>query len=238
MLAPLTRRSVLSAAALLLAPIAAAAETKNVSAASLKQVIDVARQLSLPAGLPKGIADGVGAIVEKLKSDPDTANKAWAALVAKHGAGLDEPRVAGVARWLVRKSVLETAPKLAAVADRARFFTDQKAAIESQLGQMRKLKEKGPPPYELRALTLTATYAKGAPASKLATTATSLSGPAFAAVQKELEEKLSTVGDDAQLANVDLQNALQKQQQTLQMMSNISKMVHDTAMSTIRKIGG
>ena len=48
----------------------------------------------------------------------------------------------------------------------------------------------------------------------------------------------SSVGDDAQLANVDLQNLLQKQQQTLQMLSNISKMMHDTAMETIRKIGG
>jgi hypothetical protein len=53
-----------------------------------------------------------------------------------------------------------------------------------------------------------------------------------------LEEKLNSVGDDAQLANVDLQNMLQKQQQTLQMMSNISKMLHDTAMAIIRKIGG
>jgi hypothetical protein len=55
---------------------------------------------------------------------------------------------------------------------------------------------------------------------------------------KNLEEKLSSVGDDAQLANVDLQNMLQKQQQTLQMMSNISKMLHDTAMAVIRKMGG
>ena len=55
---------------------------------------------------------------------------------------------------------------------------------------------------------------------------------------KGLEEKLSGVGDDAQLANVDLQNVLQKQQQTLQMMSNISKMLHDTALSIIRKMGG
>lgn len=53
-----------------------------------------------------------------------------------------------------------------------------------------------------------------------------------------LEERLNSVGDDAQLANVDLQNILQKQQQTLQMMSNISKMLHDTAMAVIRKIGG
>lgn len=54
---------------------------------------------------------------------------------------------------------------------------------------------------------------------------------------KNLEEQLNSVGDDAQLANVDLQNMLQKQQQTMQQMSNISKMLHDTAMAVIRKIG-
>jgi len=51
-------------------------------------------------------------------------------------------------------------------------------------------------------------------------------------------DRLATMGDDAQLANIDLQNALQKQQQTLQMMSNISKMLHDSAMAVIRKMGG
>ena len=56
-------------------------------------------------------------------------------------------------------------------------------------------------------------------------------------IQQE-EEFLNGCSDDAQLANVDLQNMLQKQQQTLQMMSNISKMLHDTAMAVIRKIGG
>lgn len=60
----------------------------------------------------------------------------------------------------------------------------------------------------------------------------------MAAHFSELEEKLKSVGDDSQLANVDLQNVLQKQQQTLQMMSNISKMLYDTALSVIRKLGG
>ncbi|MEK7705297.1 MAG: hypothetical protein AAB426_10085 [Myxococcota bacterium] len=54
---------------------------------------------------------------------------------------------------------------------------------------------------------------------------------------KHLEEQMNGAGDDAQLANVDLQNALQKQQQTLQMMSNISKMLHDTALAIVRKTG-
>jgi hypothetical protein len=51
------------------------------------------------------------------------------------------------------------------------------------------------------------------------------------------EQKLSSLGDDAQLANIDLQNMLQKQQQTLQTLSNVSKMLHDTGMAIIRKIG-
>jgi hypothetical protein len=54
---------------------------------------------------------------------------------------------------------------------------------------------------------------------------------------EKLESRMNSVGDDAQLANVDLQNVLQKQQQNMQMMSNISKMLHDTAMAIVRKIG-
>jgi len=53
---------------------------------------------------------------------------------------------------------------------------------------------------------------------------------------RDLEEQLSTTADDAQLANIDLQNMLQKQQQTLQMfsqMSKMSKMMSDTAMAVL-----
>jgi len=55
---------------------------------------------------------------------------------------------------------------------------------------------------------------------------------------QDLEDKLASLGDDAQLARIDLQNVLQMQQQALQMMTNVSKMMHDTASSLIRKIGG
>ena len=53
-----------------------------------------------------------------------------------------------------------------------------------------------------------------------------------------IRDRLRTVGEDAQLQNIEMQNVLQKQQQTLQMMSQISKQLHDTAMAVIRKIGG
>ena len=62
----------------------------------------------------------------------------------------------------------------------------------------------------------------------------------FVALQKyieQLEEDLQGVGDDGQLENVDMQNVLEKQQQTMQMLSNVSKMLHDTTMAIIRKLG-
>jgi len=52
-----------------------------------------------------------------------------------------------------------------------------------------------------------------------------------------LQVKLNAVGDDAQLANTDLQSVLQKQQQLVTMMSNIGKLLNDTAMDTVRKMG-
>ena len=55
---------------------------------------------------------------------------------------------------------------------------------------------------------------------------------------KDWEEQLETVGDDAQLANLDLQNYMQRLQQNLPTLSNMSKTSHDTAMAIIRKIGG
>jgi hypothetical protein len=42
----------------------------------------------------------------------------------------------------------------------------------------------------------------------------------------------------SQLTNIDLQPALQKQQQSVRTMSNTSKTTHDTLMGLIRKIGG
>jgi Holliday junction resolvase RusA-like endonuclease len=55
---------------------------------------------------------------------------------------------------------------------------------------------------------------------------------------KNLEGILNRMGDDSQLANLDLQNALQKQQQLIQMISSIEKTLGDSAMAVIRKIGG
>ena len=55
---------------------------------------------------------------------------------------------------------------------------------------------------------------------------------------KDLEEELNSIGDDAQLAQIDLQNTLQKQQQLLQTLSNVAESMFDSTMSVIRKSSG
>jgi hypothetical protein len=52
----------------------------------------------------------------------------------------------------------------------------------------------------------------------------------------ELEELLDEIGNDSQLADIDLQNALQRQQEMIKMLSNIEKALHDTATAIIKKI--
>jgi hypothetical protein len=52
------------------------------------------------------------------------------------------------------------------------------------------------------------------------------------------EERLAALDNEAQLSNVDLQNMPQKQQQALQLLSSVSKTLHETAASIIRRIGG
>lgn len=54
----------------------------------------------------------------------------------------------------------------------------------------------------------------------------------------EIEESLQTIGEDQQLAQIDLQNTLQYSQQLIQTMSNVSKLMYDAEMAIIRNIGG
>ena len=51
-----------------------------------------------------------------------------------------------------------------------------------------------------------------------------------------LEEQISSVEDNVQLATADFQKQMQQQQQTLQTLSNILKTLHDSATAIIRNI--
>jgi hypothetical protein len=54
---------------------------------------------------------------------------------------------------------------------------------------------------------------------------------------KLLEQSLSSLGEDSQLASVTLQAELQRQTQTAQLLATVSKLVHDTVLAILRKAG-
>jgi hypothetical protein len=120
-------------------------------------------------------------------------------------------------------------------ADKVRFYNEQKEAIRGELTRMRGFKssvDRGDRRTDFRPnMSVWRVSSDYRPPKVIRST-----DPLDALISK-WEEELNAVGDDAQLANNDLQNVMQKQQQAMQTMSCMSKMLHDTAMAVIRKIG-
>jgi len=167
----------------------------------------------------------------------------------------------GLVQAVLRESYLQTTEDLRFYAEKVKYFNQTKKAIREHLQALRDFDRSAKSaatgrgiewsrPDKKSTAAITKLIGEQSSAGTSGEMEKALGIPArvpgpkvksFGQLEDEIkkwEEKLNSIGDDAQLANVDLQNVLQKQQQTLQMMSNISKMVHDTAMSIIRKIGG
>lgn len=161
---------------------------------------------------------------------------------------------------VLRESYLQATEDLRYYAEKVRHFNNTKKAVRDYLAELRKFRASALSTARRQGADLcrldrkdqailAKTFASHAQAHELDDVAQELCIPArvpapgvdsVERLDREIarwEEKLNSIGDDAQLANVDLQNVLQKQQQALQMLSNISKQMHDTVMSVIRKIG-
>ena len=158
----------------------------------------------------------------------------WKAmLVGANDRNLD---VNSLVQSVMREAYLQQTDDLKKYKDKVQYFNETKKKIRDEQDKARKAKfTSGSSPL----LKINITAEKG--------TSTIISPQNAGIVKTEqerqdylryLQAKLNAVGDDAQLANVDLQNVMQKQQQLLDMISNIGKLLNDTAMETIRKIGG
>jgi hypothetical protein len=212
-------------------------------------------ELDQIAQIASGSTQGTGA-----NSGTVTANLQgrWAEFMGKiaTSGGVD---VNVLVQFVLREAYMENTKDLHFYAQKVRFYNDLKKGIREELTRARKALsdqaqgcadwakteekdvENAPVSYRGKEFLSTPDYNPAGgmmpkPATEMGENEIATKGQLEAYIEG-LEEQLSSVGDDAQLANVDLQNMLQKQQQTLLMMSNISKMLHDTAMAIIRKMG-
>jgi hypothetical protein len=165
---------------------------------------------------------------EKLKSN-------WSNFVHGFAERSKQPvDVMALVQSVLRDAYREAANDLAAAADRVKRMNAMKRQIRQALRQSRKHRQlmahrkrqqRPIPVYHPPRLHYMKTAGK---IFKLET---------LDDLIRQYEDKLNSIGEDAQLANIDLQNALQKQQQIMQTLSGISKLLHDTAMAVVRKIG-
>jgi len=187
--------------------------------------------------MPKTTKESAAATRKAAKRDAGIQSR-WEDFLADLGSG---GALASLVQSVLRESYLETNKDLRFFADKVRYFNDLKKQIRGELTQARKRRTVSTEPSEPYTTRVFAAFPcfddQGNAAVEVTDGEAIATRGEFEDYIKDLEGQLSSVGDDAQLANVDLQNILQKQQQTLQTISNVSKMLHDTAMAVIRKIG-
>ena len=223
-------------------------------------VAEIATGAALPAGLSAQQRAAAAGVVAKLKAKQnDQARLALEQLVSEfvasykvsvgalaackqakqpEGTCKREGYLAAaieLINWVLRETYLESTSDLRLVVDYVRHINEQKKAIREHLTELRTAR--GKPGKDKLAVSVPKLLprVKGKPSVTIS--AKLVPRGELDALIAEWERKLSSADDDQQLANIDLQKALQKQQQTLQTLSNVSKMLHDTAMGIIRKIG-
>ena len=175
----------------------------------------------------------LGSMIARGESKEAILSKWKAMIVGANDRNLD---VGALVQSVIRESYLQQTEELKKYKDKVQYFNETKRKIRDEQDKARKAKIT-PGSAPLRKMNIT--VEKGTPPI------ISLQNAGIVKTEQErqdylryLEDKLNSVGDDAQLANIDLQNVLQQQQQFVEMLSNISKLLSDTAMNTIRKIGG
>lgn len=226
-----------------------------------KMVLRVASAKTLKFNLSPFQKQKLGQVTQYLKSgDTNAALNNWKQLVVdmagKNTATLDSVNIQALINYVLRESYLEPNADLQFYADKVKYFNAQKKAVRDHLTELRELQagieiSETSGPVSVDKLVLKPFQPSTTPGGQVPTEEHTESEPfeilggevdisgleELEEMMEEYEEILQTVGEDAQLANIDLQSQLQKSQQTIQLMNNVSKMLHDTLLSELRKIG-
>lgn len=220
----------LAVALVLLAPTGVAKEPS----AEVKTLIEVSAARTLPPISAKAKGALATTRAKLAAGDRDAAKAAF-----KKWLETEKPRRAhakAIVTWLIRDAVLEKNTELSDPADRARFYAEQRDALRTFLAELRELAQSGAATVEVNLLILTAKYSKGAAAYTYAKTKTTLDQKQLAELIAKVEGQYKTASDMSQMMQLDLQDALQKQQQSYALLSSVLKDLHDTLKAIIQNL--
>ena len=204
----------------------------------VNQLASIAQATRLPNGMKR--SRQLDSIVAQLQQDNTaTALESWNTFIAGNRQPDGQPvDVNALIQWVLRASYAATQADLMAAAEKVKYYNEMKKKLRDEIQRAQtELSEERPWPRDRRVVVFPQGYTEDAvPVEHVENRR--IDKQDLRAILDEYGRLLRTVGEDAQLQNIEMQNVLQKQQQTLQMMSQISKQLHDTAMAVIRKIGG
>lgn len=171
-------------------------------------------------------------IGKTLAHDPDFAavETRWSALISTLAGGKRTIDVEALTRWVLSESFKETTRTLDTYTERVHELGQLKTEMSRELQNARNGLDSW-----TKSSAFKTTYSVDL--SERRTESTRITSKAsMANYVSDLEAELVSVGNDEQLATVDLQNSLQKREQVLQALSNISDLLNDTTMRILRNL--
>lgn len=147
------------------------------------------------------------------KGDLKTVSDRWSKLLKERGPrGPDD--ISSLAQYVLKESYAGHAQRMKSAQAKVKSYNDLKEVLRNNIAKLRAAKAANP------------------------------NGKTEGMTPKQrdqkieaLEEQLNRTGDSAQQANIELQELMSEQQQLIQTLNNVSKMLFDSAMSVLRKIG-
>ena len=192
---------------------------------------------SLPDGLSEAQQSVVAEIVERLQGQQNAeAVTAWTglirSLVASDGSTKD---VSPVGAFIIRQSYLSKKSEMRGAVDKVRYHGEVNRQLRRHIAELRSLAGRltGDARATVETLDALPTYRGGATPFFVWRKKT-LSGDGLKNHVTLLKARLESAAKDREIADLQLQQVTQKQQQLMQQISNITKAMHEAALAVVR----
>ncbi len=199
----------------------------------------VVRQTRPPVALDPAETRALNRVSGGLRSgDYAGALKEWSYVVERLSPRLTDEDVNALVRYVLRATYLESSQALRTSAERVKRFNEQKEAAREYIRELRQrraeLDRVGDPKRTVPVRPLTLSNADDKP-STLRSRPIDMTPKAVAEELQRVVVLADSAEKREQMAKGDLQSSLQRQQGSLQTMSNVSKLLNDAAKSVIRR---